>query len=138
MAGTAGRSTSDSPDAQQLYEAADAAKEAAEADNLLDAVEIERHVLFSSGCLHDGPSLCAHAPMQTYNQSPGMIGELIMLTVLSCCRLKKDDGDKRRRGQTEADKKPSGKTLPRTFTIKPTGAQTTRCTIRQAAYRGHV
>ena len=44
MAGTAGRTTSDSLGAQQLYEAADAAKEAAEADNLLDAQEIERFV----------------------------------------------------------------------------------------------
>ncbi len=45
MAGTAGRSTSDSSDAQQLYEAADATKEAAEADNLLDTLEIERSAL---------------------------------------------------------------------------------------------
>ena len=45
MAGSTGRATSDASEAQQVYEAADAAKEAAEADNLLDAVEIERFVL---------------------------------------------------------------------------------------------
>ena len=44
MAGSAGRATSDSPGAQQLLEAADAAKEAAEADNLLDPVEVDRSV----------------------------------------------------------------------------------------------
>ena len=56
MAGTAGRSTSDSPDSQQLYEAADAAKEAAEADNLLDPLEIERSV---TSPLHNGMSVRA-------------------------------------------------------------------------------
>ncbi len=44
-------------------------------------------------------------------------------------RLRKDDADKRRRGQTEADKKPSAKTLPRTFAVKPASAQTTSSVI---------
>ena len=43
MAGSTGRATSDSlGGGQQLYDAADAAKEAAEADNLLDPQDLER------------------------------------------------------------------------------------------------
>ena len=57
MAGTAGRSTSDSPDVHQLYEAADAAKEAAEADNLLDVLEIERSITSPLQYIH----MLAHA-----------------------------------------------------------------------------
>ncbi len=127
MAGTAGRSTSDSPDAQQLYEAADAAKEAAEADNLLDFLEIERSVTnqqYISPCSGLAHRLCA-------NKSTRSAGRYVTTEILlrlssetvPARRLKKDDADKRRRGQTEADKKPSGKTLPRTFTLKPTSAR---------------
>ena len=66
MAGSSGRATSDSLGAQQLYDAADAAKEAAEADNLLDPQDLERsaaqHVpIFKS--LHDPALLLVSGPM---------------------------------------------------------------------------
>ena len=51
MAGSTGRATSDSLGTQQqLFDAADAAKEAAEADNLLDPLDLERFAV------HDGRS----------------------------------------------------------------------------------